>query len=62
MAPRVLRKLTAVGVRALEIPGLYEDGGGLRLVVSQTCARRWVMRISIRGPIPWCLRVRRDIG
>ena len=29
--------------------GLYEDGGGLRLVVSETGARRWVMRISVRG-------------
>jgi integrase len=32
-----------------KLPGLYEDGGGLRLVVSDTGAKRWVMRISIRG-------------
>jgi integrase len=49
MAPRVLHKLNATRVRALKAAGLHEDGGGLRLVISDTGAKRWVMRISVRG-------------
>lgn len=30
-------------------PGKYEDGGGLRLVVSKTRAKKWVLRFTIRG-------------
>ncbi len=30
-------------------PGKYEDGGGLRLVVSSTGARKWVLRVTIDG-------------
>ena len=30
-------------------PGKYEDGGGLRLVVSATGARKWVFRFTISG-------------
>ena len=30
-------------------PGKYEDGGGLRLVVSKTGARKWVLRFTIAG-------------
>jgi integrase len=30
-------------------PGKYEDGGGLRLVVSNTGARKWVLRFTIAG-------------
>ena len=30
-------------------PGKYEDGGGLRLVVSDAGARKWVLRFSIKG-------------
>ena len=30
-------------------PGKYEDGGGLRLVVSPTGARKWVLRLTVRG-------------
>lgn len=29
-------------------PGKYEDGGGLRLVVSKTGARKWVVRYTIK--------------
>jgi integrase len=49
MGPRTLHKMNATRVRALKIAGLYEDGGGLRLVVTDTGAKRWVMRISMRG-------------
>ena len=30
-------------------PGKYEDGGGLRLVVSHTGAKKWVLRFTIDG-------------
>jgi integrase len=30
-------------------PGKYEDGGGLRLVVSNAGARKWVLRYTING-------------
>ena len=30
-------------------PGKYEDGGGLRLVVSPSGARKWVFRFTING-------------
>ncbi len=28
-------------------PGKYEDGGGLRLVASNTGAKKWVLRFTI---------------
>jgi integrase len=30
-------------------PGKYEDGGGLRLIVSDAGARKWVLRFTIKG-------------
>jgi len=30
-------------------PGKHEDGGGLRLVVSNAGARKWVLRFSLNG-------------
>jgi integrase len=30
-------------------PGKYEDGGGLRLVVSKSGAKKWVLRFTIHG-------------
>ena len=30
-------------------PGKYEDGGGLRLVVSNLGAKKWVLRYTIDG-------------
>lgn len=30
-------------------PGKYEDGGGLRLVVSKSGAKKWVLRLTING-------------
>jgi hypothetical protein len=29
--------------------GVHEDGGGLRLVVEESGARRWVLRVTIAG-------------
>lgn len=43
-----LHKLSARKVEAAA-PGKHEDGGGLRLVVSQTGAKKWVLRVTIRG-------------
>ena len=42
-------------IRALSEPGRYADGEGLHLVVSESGAKRWMQRITIRGR-------RRDIG
>jgi len=37
------RKVATVG------PGKHEDGGGLRLVVSRTGARKWMLRFTLHG-------------
>jgi hypothetical protein len=49
-----LRKLTARKVASAK-PGVYQDGGGLRLVVSNGGARKWVFRFTLNGR-------RRDMG
>lgn len=38
-----LRKVATAG------PGKYEDGGGLRLVVSKSGAKKWVLRFTFHG-------------
>ena len=43
-----IRKLTPRKVETAG-PGKYEDGGGLRLVVSKSGARKWVLRYTING-------------
>jgi len=43
-----IHKLTAYQV-VTAAPGKYEDGGGLRLVVSQTGARQWILRFTWHG-------------
>lgn len=47
--------LTAVGVKKATKPGRYADGNGLYLVVDPTGAKRWVLRVVVKGK-------RRDIG
>jgi integrase len=42
------RRLKAKDIEKLG-PGTYEDGGGLRLVVEPSGARRWVLRVTING-------------
>jgi integrase len=49
------KALNAVKARALTKPGRYADGNGLYLVVDLSGAKRWALRIVIRGR-------RRDIG
>jgi integrase len=49
------RSLTAVQVRQIKKPGRHADGNGLYLAVESTGAKRWVLRVVVRGR-------RRDIG
>jgi hypothetical protein len=39
--------LTARKVRASNRPGIYKDGGGLRLIVTAKGTKRWELWISI---------------
>ena len=41
--------LTAHKVRAISKPGVYKDGGGLRLIVKATGTKRWELWIAING-------------
>lgn len=52
---RSLARLTAVAVKKASRPGIYQDGGGLRFVVTPTGTRQWVLRVTISGK-------RRDVG
>ena len=54
---RALIRLSAVKVAKLKQPGLYEDGGGLRLVVTDTGSTRRTLRVTINGR-----RVERGLG
>ncbi|MFA5955524.1 tyrosine-type recombinase/integrase [Hyphomicrobium sp.] len=54
---RTANRLTALKVAKLKVPGLYEDGAGLRLVVTAIGTKRWVLRLTING-----LRVERGLG
>jgi integrase len=47
-------QLTAAKLR-IKAPGRYTDGGGLMLLVKESGARSWVLRVMVNG-------VRRDIG
>lgn len=49
------KALTAAKVRSVTKPGRYADGNGLYLVVDPSGAKRWLLRIIVRGK-------RRDIG
>jgi len=49
-----LHKLTARKIASAK-PGVYQDGGGLRLVVSNSGAKKWVYRFTLNGR-------RRDMG
>jgi integrase len=49
MADRTGYKLKSKQVENLTKPGTYEDGNGLRLVVSKTGRKSWVFRYQISG-------------
>lgn len=46
--PHFEKQLKAAFVRSAP-PGRHTDGGGLYLYVSDSGARRWVLRITVRG-------------
>jgi integrase len=54
---RAAHRLSAVKVSRLRMPGLYEDGAGLRLVVTNKGTKRWALRLTISGR-----RVERGLG
>lgn len=54
---RAAHRLSAVKVAKLRQPGLYEDGAGLRLVVTEKGTKRWAVRVTINGR-----RVERGLG
>ena len=43
------KALTATRVRALKEAGRYADGNGLHLVVDRSGAKRWIIRVVVRG-------------
>ncbi|WP_457817467.1 Arm DNA-binding domain-containing protein, partial [Staphylococcus aureus] len=49
--------LNALKVTKLKEPGFYEDGGGLRLVITDKRVKRWALRVTIAGR-----RVERGLG
>lgn len=49
------KELSALKVRQVSGPGRYPDGNGLYLVVSNTGAKRWLLRVVVHGR-------RRDMG
>ncbi|MBL4611486.1 MAG: integrase arm-type DNA-binding domain-containing protein [Pseudomonas sp.] len=49
MADRTAKRLKSKQVENLTEPGTYEDGNGLRLVVSKTGRKSWVFRYQING-------------
>ena len=54
MAARKRMRLTDRGIRSIR-PGLYADGDGLLLQVTENKARTWILRTMINGK-------RRDMG
>jgi integrase len=44
-----LHRLSAIFVRRCKTPGVYLDGGGLRLRVMPNGSRIWVMRVTVSG-------------
>jgi len=54
---RAIHRLSAVRVAKIKTPGLYEDGGGLRLIVTDKGVKRWTLRLTISGR-----RVERGLG
>ena len=50
-----LNRLAPKFVEKTKTPGVYRDGGGLLLQVEPTGAKRWVLRVTVKGR-------RRDVG
>lgn len=47
--PRQIGRLTALAVSKAKTAGMYADGGGLYLQVSNTGARSWIFRFALHG-------------
>ncbi len=54
---RAANRLTAMAVKMVSEPGVLEDGAGLRLVVSDSGYKHWLVRVTIDGR-----RVSRGLG
>ena len=50
---RIIGKLTALKVDKAKQPGMYGDGGGLYLRVTDDGARNWVFRFMLNGRPRW---------
>ena len=54
---RGANRLTALELKKATRPGILEDGAGLRLIVSESNQKHWVVRVTIAGK-----RVSRGLG
>ena len=50
---RTIGKLTALKVDKAKAPGMYGDGGGLYLRVTDDGAKNWVFRFMLNGRARW---------
>jgi len=50
---RTIGKLTALRVDKAKAPGMYGDGGGLYLRVTDDGAKNWVFRFMLNGRARW---------
>src|SRR6516164_9330533 len=50
---RAMEKLTALKVERAKQPGMYGDGGGLYLRVTEDGAKNWVFRFMLNGRPRW---------
>ena len=53
MSARVIGKLTALTVEKVKRPGMYGDGGGLYLRVTEDTTKNWVFRFMLNGRPRW---------
>jgi hypothetical protein len=51
--PRMIGKLTALKVQKARKAGMYADGGGLYLRVTESGAKNWVFRFMLNGRARW---------
>ena len=51
--PRTIGKLTALKVDKAKRPGMYADGGGLYLRVTNDGTKNWVFRFMLNGKARW---------
>src|SRR4051812_12905007 len=49
----MIGKLSALKVQKASKPGMYADGGGLYLRVTESGAKNWVFRFMLNGRARW---------